>query len=83
MLTLKDTRARVRRLEELARGLSAEVDLVKDAEQSVLLPAERKQYVNLITDIIVGAEAARVVMAKAVKRLEKSPLSDESADDAA
>ena len=73
----------MRRLEELARGLSAEVDLVKDPEQSVLLPSERRQYVNLITDVIVGAEAARVVMDKAVKRVEKSPLSDGTADDAA
>ena len=45
------------------------------------MPGERKRYVNLITDVIVGAEAARVVMASAVKRVEKSPLCDETASD--
>src|SRR5262249_61695223 len=84
MFTLKDMKARVRRLEEFARGLSSEVDLVKDAEQSVLLPSERRQYVSGIYDVIVGAEAARVVMAKAVRRVEKSPSSAEPpTDDAA
>ena len=67
MFTLKDMKARVVRLEELAKGLAAELELVKDAEQSVLLPAERRQYVNLITDVIVGAEAARVVREKAAR----------------
>jgi len=83
MFTLKDVKARVVRLEELAKGLAEEVNAIRDAERSMLLPAERRQYLNLITDVIVGAEAARVVMAKAVRRVEKSPLRDGSADDAA
>ena len=84
MFTLRDVKARVRRLEEFAKEMAAEVEVVKDAERSVLLPGERKQYVSLITDVIVGAEAARVVMQKAVRRIERSPLSAESGlDDAA
>jgi hypothetical protein len=82
MFTLKDVRARVRRLEEFARE-AAEVELIRDAEQTLLLPGERRQYLNAIQDVIVGAEAARVVMQKAVKRLERSELSEETAVDAA
>ena len=47
------------------------------------MPGERKQYLNAIYDAIAGLEAVRVVMQKAVKRMEKSPLGDETADDAA
>jgi hypothetical protein len=82
MFTLKEMRARVRRLEEFAREVAAEVELIRDAERTLLLPGERRQYLNGIQDVIAGAEAARVVMAKAVKRLERSDLSAE-ADDAA
>ena len=42
-----------------------------------------RQYLTAIQDTIAGAEAARVVMAKAVKRLERSELSEEMAEDAA
>jgi hypothetical protein len=83
MFTLKDMRARGRRLEEFAKGLAQEVEAVRDAERSVLLPGERRQYLNAIQDVIAGAEAARVVMQKAVKRLERSELSEDVADDAA
>jgi hypothetical protein len=76
--TLKDVRARVRRLEEFPKGLSEEVEGVKDAERSVLLPGERRQYLNAVMDVIAGAEAARAVMQKAVKRLERSGLSEEA-----
>ena len=84
MFTLKSMRARVVRLEQVARENAEEANLIKDAERTLLLPGERKQYLNAIYDAIAGLEAARVVMAKAVKRVEKSPLSDESpTDDAA
>ena len=42
-----------------------------------------RPYLNAIQDVIAGAEAARVVMQKAVKRLERSELSEDVADDAA
>ena len=83
MFTLKSMRARVVRLEQVARENAQEANLIKDAEQSVLLPGERKQYLSAIYDAIAGLEAARVVMQKAVKRVERSPLSGETADDAA
>jgi hypothetical protein len=74
---LKDVKARVRRLEEFARGLAEEIEVVRDAERSGLLPGERRQDLNSVQDVIVGAEA-RVVMEKAVKRIERSELSVES-----
>ena len=73
-------RPRWRRLEQLAQGLSREVEAVKDAEQTVLLPGERRRYLNLITDVIVGAGAVIRVMQKAVKRIESSPLGAGPAD---
>ena len=42
-----------------------------------------RPYLNASQDVIAGAEAARVVLAKAVRRLERSDLSDDVADDAA
>jgi hypothetical protein len=83
MFTLQNMRARVRRLEQFAREVAAEVELIRDAEQTLLLPGERRQYLNAIQDVIAGAEAARVVMQKAVRRLERSELSEDVADDAA
>src|SRR5262249_53409629 len=82
-ITLKSMRARVVRLEQGARENAEEASVIKDAEGTVLLPGERKQYLSAIYDAIAGLEGARVVMAKAVRRVEKSPLSDETADDAA
>ena len=53
------------------------------AERSELLPSERKAYLNGLYDAIAGLEAARVVMQKAVKRIESSPLGESVVDDAA
>jgi hypothetical protein len=83
LFNLKSMRARVVRLERVARELSEEAERVKDAEQSELLPAERKACLNAVYDGIAGLEAARVVMAKAVKRIEDSPLGESVVDDAA
>src|SRR5262249_41618426 len=74
VFTLKSMRARARRLEEFAKGLSQEVERVKGVEQTVLLPGERRQYLDPIQDVIVGAEAARRVVEKAVRRIETSPF---------
>jgi hypothetical protein len=68
-MTLTDLKARIRRLDELARGLSREVVLWKSGNDP-LLYAERKTYLNAIQDALAGAEAARVVLAKARQRLE-------------
>src|SRR5262245_4729465 len=48
-------KARVRRLEEFAKGLAAEVEVVRDAEWSVLLPGERRVYLDAVQDVLAGA----------------------------
>jgi hypothetical protein len=70
MIGVTDVEARVRRLEELTRGLSKEVELWK-AGGDPLLYLERKSYLNAIQDALAGAEAARVVLAKALSRVRK------------
>jgi hypothetical protein len=63
-MNLADLRARIRRLDELARGLAKEVALWK-AGNDPLLYLERKAYLGAILDALAGVEAARVVLAKA------------------
>ena len=82
MFTLKDMRARVGRLEQVAKENAEEAALIKDAERTLLLPGERRLSLNAIYDAIAGLEAARVVMEKAVRRVERSGLNEE-VDDAA
>jgi hypothetical protein len=69
-MNLTDLRARVRRLDELARGLAKEVSLWKGGDDP-LLYLERKAYLGAIQDALAGVEAARVILAKAHQRLEK------------
>jgi hypothetical protein len=69
-MNLADLGARVRRLDELARGLAKEVALWK-AGNDPLLYLERRVYLGAIQDALAGVEAARVVLAKARQRLEK------------
>jgi hypothetical protein len=68
-MKLPDLEARVRRLDELARGLAKEVTLWK-AGNDPLLYLERKAYLGAIQDALAGVEAARVVLARARQRLE-------------
>jgi hypothetical protein len=68
-LTLNDLKARIARLEQLAQGLAREVDQQRGAED-VLLFRERRQYLKAVQDALAGAEAARVVLAGVVKRME-------------
>jgi hypothetical protein len=68
-MQLLDLKGRIERLERLAKGLAREVELQRGAED-VLLVGERKQYLTGIQDALAGAEAARVVLAGVVKRLE-------------
>jgi hypothetical protein len=60
---------RLRRLEELTRGLSKEVALWKEGNDP-LLYLERKSYLNAIQDALAGVEAARVVVARALQRMQ-------------
>jgi hypothetical protein len=69
-VTLADLKGRITRLERLARGLAREVELRRGAED-LLLSREQKQYLAGIQDALAGAEAARVVLAGVVKRMER------------
>jgi hypothetical protein len=69
-MNLSDLQARVRRLDQLARGLAKEVTLWKGCNDP-LLYLERKAYLGSIQGALAGAEAARVVLAKVMQRLEK------------
>ena len=52
------------------RGFAREVALQRGAEDELLF-RERKQYLTAIQDALAGAEAARVVLAGLVKRMER------------
>jgi hypothetical protein len=52
--------------------MAKEVTLWK-AGHDPLLFAERRLYLKAIQDALAGAEAARVVLAGVVKRLERQP----------
>jgi hypothetical protein len=66
---LADLKARVARLEELSRGLANE-GVLQRGVQDVLLYRERQQSLAALRHALGGVEAARVVLAKAVRRLE-------------
>jgi hypothetical protein len=67
-LELRDLKARIRRLDQLAWGLAREVGLQRGAED-VLLFRERRQYLRGIQEALAGANAGRVVTEGAVKRV--------------
>jgi hypothetical protein len=69
-LTVADVKRRIARLAELERGLAREIGLQRDEDDGLLLFRERKQYLRAVQDALAGAEAARVVLAGVVKRLE-------------
>ena len=66
---LADLKARIERLDKLARGFAAEVGRWKGAADP-LLYRERKAYLAGILDALAGVEAARVVLAGVVRRME-------------
>jgi hypothetical protein len=68
-LTLVDIEARIARLGQLEKGFAWEVGRQRGAE-TVLLLAERRQYLKAIQDALAGAKAARVVLAGVVRRME-------------
>ena len=72
-MNLSDLRARVARLDQLARGLAKEVTLWKSCNDP-LLYVERKAYLGGIQDGLVGIEAARVALAKAMQRLDRDKV---------
>jgi hypothetical protein len=66
---LAEIKARIARLEKLARGFSLEVQRWKAASDP-LLYRERKAYLAGVQDTLAGVETARVVLAKVVQRME-------------
>lgn len=70
-MNIIDLKGRVRRLEELARGLAREVVLWKEGDDP-LLYLERKAYLNGIMDALDGIESARVVLVRTMQRLRES-----------
>jgi hypothetical protein len=65
---LEAIRARVKRLDKLARGFALEVQRWKGADP--LLYRERKAYLAGVQDALAGVETARVVLAGVVRRIE-------------
>ena len=68
-MNLANLTARIRRLEELGRGLAREVALWKGCNDP-LLYLERKEYLKAVQDALAGVEAARVALARACQRLD-------------
>ncbi len=66
-MTLADLAARVRRLDELMRGLAKELALWKEGNDP-LLYLERQAYLKAIQEALAAIETARVVLAKARQR---------------
>jgi hypothetical protein len=69
-MILADLTARIRRLDQLSRGLAKEVTLWKECDDP-LLYGERKAYLGAVQDALAGVEAARVVLVKVGQRLRK------------
>jgi hypothetical protein len=69
VLVVKDLRARIGRLEELARGLAEEICTWKGAD-SPLLPLERKVYLNAVQDAIAGLDRAHEALAVGLRRID-------------
>jgi hypothetical protein len=62
--------SRVKRLDQLSRGVSLEISLVTKADDP-LLYVERQAYLAGLRAMLVGLEDARVALAKARQRLER------------
>jgi hypothetical protein len=70
-LQARDLKGRIARLDRLARGLAEEVTLWKGGNDPLLF-AERRMYLKAVQEALAGAEEARVVLARVVKRLAGS-----------
>ena len=68
-MELKEIKARIQRLDKLARGFALEVQRWR-AGPDQLLYRERTEYLGTVQDALAGVEAARVVLAGLVRRLE-------------
>ena len=69
MITPKDVAARVQRLDALARNLMREVVVIEQCDDP-LYYRERQDYLAALRAAVGGVEGARVVLARARRRLE-------------
>ena len=69
MIQLPQIKARIARLHELTVNLGKEVTTQK-AQEGLLLPLERRQYLDGLQNALAELDAARVVLAGVVKRME-------------
>jgi hypothetical protein len=68
-MSVADIKARIERLDKLARGFSVEVGRWKGAADP-LLYRDRKAYRGAVQDALAGVDALRVVLAGVVRRIE-------------
>ena len=75
MISVADVAARVKRLDQLTRGLAKEV-VIWDQHDDPLLFVERRAYLTAIRDALSGVETARVVLVKARQRIQATNKPD-------
>ena len=75
MLHLHTIRPRIPRLRELVAELVQEYMLTQ-SQENPLLDGERRAYLIGIQEAIAGLDQARVVLGKAVRRVEELGLPD-------
>jgi hypothetical protein len=68
-MDVQGIRVRHTRLDQISRGLAKEVVVIKDGEDP-LLYVERRDYLSALQAALAGVESARVVLARALHRLE-------------
>jgi hypothetical protein len=67
-MSAADIAARVRRLDQLSRGIALEISTVAKADDQMLY-LERQAYLAGMRLLLDGVEAARVVLVKARQRM--------------
>jgi len=65
----EDLRARMRRLEELIRGLCLEESLWRKCPAPIMA-LDRLAYMDAIHEAIHGLESARIILARVIRGLE-------------
>lgn len=68
-MRLADITARVRRLDQLSRGIARELQIASKVD--LLQYRERRDYFDAMRRVWVGLENARAALAKARRRIER------------
>jgi len=76
-VNMKDLAMRIRRLDELSRGLAKEISLWKECNDP-LLYQERRGYLRSIQRALEASESARVILVEVRLRLEKEKAGETS-----